>query len=183
MIIIDQLKEEHRSILLMLEVLEAICKKFEEGKKVNTDDINGMIEFIKIYADKSHHLKEEDILFPAMEVAGIPNEGGPIGVMLSEHTAGREFVRGMCEATEDFISGNLRASSNFISNARNYIQLLSAHIYKEDNILYPMAETRLSDEKQEELLKEFETVDTQKIGLEKQKELIAILNKLKDAYL
>jgi hemerythrin-like domain-containing protein len=183
MVIIEQLIEEHQAILLMLDVMEAVCKKLEAREDVSIDDLSDMVKFIKEFADKSHHLKEEDLLFPAMEEAGIPREGGPIGVMLSEHTTGREYVRGLSLGITEYAKGNTDASNQIIENARNYTLLLSNHINKEDNILYPMAEMRLSKEKQDELLKEFERVDNEKIGLDKQKELIDILNKLKESYL
>lgn len=118
-----------------------------------------------------------------MEELGIPREGGPIGVMLTEHTTGREYVKSLSLGIEEYSKGNSNAANQIIENARNYSSLLSNHIYKEDNILYPMAEMHISKEKQEELLKEFETVDREKIGLVKQKELIDILNKLKESYL
>ncbi len=183
MIIIEQLKEEHQAILLMLKIMEATCKKLEAGEDVSKDDLNDMVKFIKEFADKSHHLKEEDLLFPAMEEVGIPREGGPIGVMLTEHTMGRDFVKGLSMGIEEYAKGNTDAAKQIIENARNYASLLSNHINKEDNILYPMAEMRLSKEKQDELLKEFERVNSEKIGLDKQKELIAILHNLKDTYL
>jgi hemerythrin-like domain-containing protein len=183
MIIIEQLKEEHQAILLMLKVMEAVCKKLEAGEDVSKDDLNDIVKFIKEFADKSHHLKEEDLLFPAMEEVGIPREGGPIGVMLTEHTMGRDFVKGLSNGIEEYAKGNTDASNQIIENARNYSSLLSNHINKEDNILYPMAEMHISKEKQDELLKEFERVNTEKIGLDKQKELIAILHNLKDTYL
>jgi hemerythrin-like domain-containing protein len=183
MIIIEQLKGEHQAIILMLEVMEAVCKKLETGVDVTIDDLNDMVKFIKEFADKSHHLKEEDLLFPAMEEAGIPREGGPIGVMLSEHTTGREYVKGLSLGIEEYAKGNTSAASQIIENARNYSSLLSDHIYKEDNVLYPMAILHLSREQQEELVKEFETVDSEIIGLDKQKELIDILNRLKATYL
>jgi len=183
MVIIDRLKEEHQAILLMLQVLEAACKKLEAGKDLNKDDLYKMVDFIKIFADKSHHYKEEDLLFPAMVEAGIPKDGGPIGVMLAEHTMGRNFVQGMRQALEEFSTGKTEASSQIVTNARGYIELLTNHIYKEDNILYPMAEMHITDERHNELLEEFEQVITDKIGIDKHKELIETLNQLKDTYL
>ena len=125
MIIIEQLKEEHQAILLMLEVMEAVCKKLEAMEDVSIDDLNDMVKFIKEFADKSHHLKEEDLLFPAMEEAGIPREGGPIGVMLSEHTTGREYVKGLSLGIEEYARGDTNAANQIIENARNYSSLLS----------------------------------------------------------
>jgi len=183
MVIIDRLKEEHQAILLLLQVLEAVCKKLETGEDVDKNDLNKMVDFIKIFADKSHHYKEEDLLFPAMVEAGIPKEGGPIGVMLAEHTMGRNFVQGMSQALEEFSTGSAKASEQIVSNARGYIELLTNHIYKEDNILYPMAEMHISTERHNELLQEFERVVPDKIGDDKHKEMVDNLNELKEIYL
>jgi len=181
--IIDRLKEEHQAILLMLQVLEAACNKLEAGEDVNKDDIYKMVEFIKIFADKSHHYKEEDLLFPAMVEAGIPKDGGPIGVMLAEHTTGRNFVQGMSQALEEFSTGSAKAASQIVSNARGYIELLTNHIYKEDNILYPMAEMHITAERHSVLLQEFEQVIPDKIGDDKHKEMVDNLIELKEIYL
>ena len=183
MVIIDRLKEEHQAILIMLQVLEAACKKLETGEDVNKDDLYKMVEFIKIFADKSHHHKEEDLLFPAMVEAGIPKDGGPIGVMLAEHTKGRNFVQGMSLALEEFSTGSAKGTAELVSNAKGYIELLTNHIYKEDNILYPIAEMHITAERHSELLQEFEQVVPDRIGIDKHKELIETLNELKYAYL
>ena len=110
------------------------------------------MEFIKTFADTCHHGKEEDILFVAMENAGIPRDTGPIGVMLREHEMGRSYVRDMSEAVEKYKTSEPMYSSQFAENAEKYIELLTQHIDKEDNILYPMADMQLSEEKQRDLI-------------------------------
>ncbi|GBD86141.1 hemerythrin HHE cation binding domain protein [bacterium BMS3Abin03] len=179
----ELLKQEHRSIEEMLQVMEAVCKKLESGEQVSTDDLNNIVEFIKVFADKAHHGKEEDLLFVAMVDAGIPKEGGPVGMMLMEHDMGRNFVKGMGEAIQEYSSGNKEAATKIIENARNYASLLSNHIYKEDNILYPMADMHLSEDKQNELLGEFNIVQSEKIGNETYTRLLDTLNELKEKYL
>ena len=142
-----------------------------------------IVEFIRVFADKCHHGKEEELLFSAMEEAGIPKEGGPIGVMLTEHDVGRGYVRGMSEAVAKYKAGDHQASSAIVGNARNYIALLTQHIDKEDNVLYPMADMHLSVEKQEELLKEFERVEHERIGVGKHEEYHKLLDHLTQVYL
>jgi hemerythrin-like domain-containing protein len=106
---------------------------------------------------------------------------GPIGVMLSEHDSGRQFVRGMSEAAAAYKGGDKPAGKSFAENARGYIDLLGQHINKEDNILYPMADKIFSAEKQSELSEDFKKVDSEQNGVE-DKEL-AILHRLADIYL
>lgn len=148
----DLLRDEHQAILRMLDVLENICKRLESGQNVVPEHIDRIIEFVRGFADKYHHGKEEDILFPAMEKAGVPREGGPIGCMLSEHDEGRANVRRMHECLEQYKSGDSSAWAGIVKGARGYIDLLRDHIAKEDNILYPMADMNLSKVDQTALL-------------------------------
>lgn len=180
---IERLREEHEAIKLILRILERICERLEAKEEVNPQHLEQILTFIKIFADKCHHGKEEDVLFPAMERAGIPREGGPIGVMLTEHDVGREYVKGMSEAIGSYKAGECKVSSEIVKNARSYIKLLTEHIEKENNVLYPMAEMHLSKEEEEKLLEEFERIEHERIGVGKHEELHELLHKLKKAYL
>ncbi len=179
----EQLKEEHQAIKVALEILGNISRKLESGGKVNPSHLGEILYFIRTFADKCHHGKEEDLLFGAMETVGIPRQGGPIGVMLEEHGQGRAYVRGMTEAAEKYQGGDSAAAVRFAENARNYIALLTEHIDKEDNVLYPMADERLSPGKQLELMDGFEKVEREKIGISRHRELLETLHRLQDAYL
>lgn len=133
------LMDEHRVIELVLTALEALARRpalesLEHWKKA--------LDFIRRFADECHHFKEEKVLFPAMEEHGIPREGGPIGMMLLEHEEGRGYVRAMTSAVETLAAPERGATSDELGqNARAYIRLLREHIQKEDQILYPMAES------------------------------------------
>ena len=153
----DILKNEHRLIEKMLNVLEKFCEKVKEDK-YNMDDAFKIIDFFKNFADKCHHGKEEDMLFPELEKAGIPREGGPVGVMLIEHTEGRNFIKGMESALKE------KNPEKFEKNAKGYIVLLRNHIFKEDNILFNMADIHIDENKQAELLERFEKFEKEIIG-------------------
>lgn len=179
----EELKKEHEAIKLMLRILEKVSERLEAGEKVSTEHLDRILEFIRVFADKCHHGKEEDLLFPAMEKAGIPSERGPIGVMLYEHSEGRDFVKGMSEAIEEYKKGRKKAGKGVAKNARNYAALLSQHIDKEDNILYPMADARLSPADQGNLEKGFEKIEKEIIGAGRHEEFHKLLHRLKEEYL
>ncbi|NOZ03836.1 MAG: hemerythrin [FCB group bacterium] len=179
----EQLTEEHNSIKLMLMIMSNVCEKLEAGEKVKPEHLQQIIEFIKVFADKCHHGKEEDLLFQAMIEVGFPRDAGPIGVMLYEHGAGRDYVKKMSDAAILYGEGDGDASSVIVENARSYISLLTQHIDKEDHILYPMADGQLSEAKQQELSDKFEIVNRDQIGQEKIDEMLGILNQLKEIYL
>jgi len=160
----EQLKEEHRVIEKVLSALDEFATALHEGRDVSAESLEKAADFFSNFADKCHHSKEERHLFPLLEQSGIPKEGGPLGVMLSEHDQARGFVRGMREAIERYAAGDRAAASDIVKNARGYIDLLHHHILKEDNVLYRMAEDMLSKEDQENLERCFHHVEEAEMG-------------------
>jgi len=112
----------------------------ESGAAVRGDFFADSIAFVREFADGVHHKKEEGILFPRMATAGVPNEGGPIGVMLHEHDEGRGHIRAMDAALAKAAEGDPQACQTLIRETRGYVALLRAHIMKENTILFPMAD-------------------------------------------
>jgi hemerythrin-like domain-containing protein len=179
----QQLKDEHEGIKQMLDIMETISNDLENGKKLNIDHYEKILEFIKGFADKCHHGKEEDILFPAMADHGIPKEGGPIAVMLYEHQLGRGHIKSLSSSFEEFKVGNKRAIDSIISNSLSYVHLLRNHIEKENNILFKMADKVLDEAEQSRIFDAFEKLEVEKIGDGKHEEYHHLLEELKSIYL
>ncbi len=163
---IQKLIDEHKNILKGISLLEAGSNKLEAGEKISPDIFRKLIDFIRNYADKYHHAKEEDILFVSMGKAGFPAEEGPVGVMLAEHDQGRGFVAAMENANEQYASGEGSFTGEIIENARGYIYLLRQHINKEDTVLYPMARDTLGKAGIDAMIPEFDRVEKEKAGTE-----------------
>ena len=137
---IEQLVREHDLILRVLRALERLTDRLEGGENLSPDLFLRAADFIQNFADRYHHAKEEDILFKWMGERGVPVQGGPIGVMLYEHTLGRQYRQGLETGARKLQQGNPEGVAEIAENARGFIQLLSQHILKENNVLYPMAE-------------------------------------------
>lgn len=179
----QQLKDEHEGILLMLKIMNRMMTNFQKNDDLNVDHFAKVIDFIRIFADKCHHGKEEDILFPEMQKHGIPKEGGPIAVMLHEHEQGRGYIKGLNKAFEEFRNGNHGAATAMILNSRNYIDLLRGHIDKENNILFMMADKVISAQEQELIFDAFEKMEVEKIGAGKHEEYHRLLHEFSEIYL
>lgn len=179
----DQLKEEHRAIETMLSILERMCDKLEAGGEVKPVHLDQTLEFFKIFADKCHHGKEENLLFQAMEKAGFSKQQGPLAVMFSEHTTGRNYVQELGKAIMRYKESNCQDSFGILKPARSYIALLRDHIAKEDNVLFPMAEAHIAEAQQQELLSEFDRVENEIVGKGKHEEFHAVIKELKGIYL
>jgi len=179
----QQLKDEHEGIKLMLNILETICNDLEKGKELNINHFEKILDFIKGFTDKCHHGKEEDILFPDLVDHGLPKEGGPISVMLHEHQLGRDNIKSLSRAFDEFKGGNKLAITNIISGSRSYVELLRNHIEKENNILFMMADRVLDEKEQSKISDDFEKLEIERIGPGKHEEFHKLLKELKNIYL
>jgi hemerythrin-like domain-containing protein len=155
------LSDEHRVIERVLSALEQLTRLPLSDSVARWQKA---LEFFRHFADQCHHFKEEKVLFPAMEARGIPNEGGPIGMMLAEHEEGRAHVRSMIAAIEQLETGNVAAQDLLLSHARAYVTLLREHIQKEDDILFRMADEVIPQGEQREILKRFEEHEAEEMG-------------------
>lgn len=177
-----QLRDEHEGILVMLRIIENACRQAESGERVTIEHFEGILEFLKVFVDKCHHAKEEEMLFPALEDLGIPKEGGPIGVMLHEHALGRELLKAIDEAFTEYKGGGKKALEAVNHSSKEYVSLLLDHIAKENNVLFVMAESRLSERQQEELYEGFEKIEEERIGRGKHEEFHKMIHVLKAIY-
>ncbi len=178
----EELKLEHQAIKRMLKIMSGVCDRLAGGETVDAGHLDAIVEFIQVFADKCHHGKEEDLLFPAMVEAGIPRERGPIGVMLAEHVQGRARVRSVKEGAAAYRAKSSRAAAEIVLNARGYIDLLGPHIDKEDMVLYPLADQVLTASKQNELSAAFERVENEIVGAGRHEQFHALLDRLEGIY-
>jgi hemerythrin-like domain-containing protein len=158
----ELLSDEHRVIE---RVLAAIEKLLQRPAADSLESWHKALDFIRHFADQCHHFKEEKVLFPAMEEHGIPNDGGPVGMMLMEHEEGRSYVRSMFDALGRIEAKDETAQASLFENARQYLRLLREHIQKEDDILFRMANEVIPEDKQKQLLKDFEAHEAEEMGV------------------
>src|SRR5919109_4806316 len=104
--ITQALVDEHKLILRMLALLERNAPLTAQGRYTNYRFYLDAVDFIRSYADRFHHAKEEDILFEALVANGMPRENSPVAAMLMEHDAGRAYVKAMEEATLAAMAGD-----------------------------------------------------------------------------
>lgn len=97
--------------------------------------------FARFEAAMAHHLAmEEDVLFPAFE-ARTGMSGGPTQVMRMEHEQMRALIADMAAAAE---AGN---DSAYLGAAETLNMLMQQHNIKEENMLYPMSDRALGEER------------------------------------
>ncbi len=96
----------------------------------------------------------------------MPKEGGPLGMMLHEHVLGRQFIKAIDDAIDEYESGDTAAAQVIAGNIGGYTQLLTEHVWKEENVLFPIADQVLSADDQQDLAERFKRVDAEVSGPE-----------------
>jgi hemerythrin-like domain-containing protein len=137
--------DEHRLILRMIALVEKNTERMLQGRFRNWQFFLDAVDFIRNYADRFHHAKEEDVLFVALVNNGMPEKNSPIEAMRMEHDQGRALVRNLESAAQKALLGEVGQIPVIAENARGYAELLRGHIDREDKILYPLAERVLPE--------------------------------------
>jgi hemerythrin-like domain-containing protein len=145
------LEDDHVHIILLIEVME----KLTRSGKPDIGHLEIIVDIIRNFADGLHHAKEENLFFPFLGTRGFSATQGPVAVMLHEHALGRDYVKSMTESIASYKSGNEAALTGIFSNMTGYAELLRAHISKENNILFRMADNVLTETDQISLLESF----------------------------
>ncbi|MCX6178834.1 MAG: hemerythrin domain-containing protein [Chlorobiales bacterium] len=157
----EMLEAEHRVIALIVGAAPVLISKIDEGGPVDNSLLTGIVEFMRLYADKCHHGKEEELLFPLLAEKGVPMHGCPIGGLINEHARGRVLVKGLDEAASALSINEADdvARGRLITNLRGIADLYPGHIWREDYMLFPMTDKILGKEEQDTLYAAFQKVD------------------------
>jgi hemerythrin-like domain-containing protein len=184
---IDTLMTEHRLIERVLDALDAFSRGLQRNgfaqpesgaATAEKQELARFVIFIREFADRCHHGKEEGILFEEMVADGFPSGGGPIAVMLEEHKAGRALVRTLAGMAEQEGAWGAADRKRVAGAAQEYTTLLRQHIQKEDRILYPMAESRLSPEVMRRIGERAERFEVEQTGAGEHERLHALAEDL-----
>jgi len=174
------LMDEHRVIERVLTALENKIEELDQGP-FPREFFDKALDFFANFADRCHHGKEEERLFPLLKERGIPDQGGPIGVMVHEHTVGRKHLAAIRSHLDAAERRERRDVWMIRSESLAYIRLLREHIQKEDNILFVMARRVLTPDDVERLQREFACVEQHHIGSGVHERYVALAEELSGA--
>lgn len=181
---IEIMVNEHENIKRMLKVVREISYRVMTMGEFDMEDVPKIIDFIRIYADKHHHGKEEDILFKTMnEKIDKLREAGSITGMYIEHDLGRLFMKDLEDALKEYSQGNDRARLDIIANAVGYTNLLERHINKENMAMYKFAEKMLEDEDKLFIEEKAGQIEKQAEAEGLQEKYIELLENLEEKYI
>lgn len=155
---VEMLVDEHRVILMLVEGLETVALAIRNDKPFDAALLSEAVEFMREYADRFHHAKEEDLLFPSLVAHGVPLHGCPIDALLHEHQRGRDLVSALAKGVEDYAHRDPGAGQTIAKVIDSMVELYSNHIWKEDMMVFPMVERLLPVEERARLASRCEAV-------------------------
>ena len=159
------MEAEHRNIETVVKALGDLAVTIEKGQRAEVALLETAVEFLRIYADKLHHGKEEALFFPMLVKRGVPPQGCPIGGLNHEHEKGRALVGSLEEWVASYEQRKPGAQVGLVQTLRGISDLYQNHIWKEDAMVFPMADKVFTEADQQELSEKFAEVD-KSIGLE-----------------
>lgn len=166
----------------MLGIMDAMAVRLDSGEEVVVEDLMQSIEFLRVFVDQCHHTKEEVLLFPAMRAANLTSAEETIVTLLDDHVHGREAAGGIAAATQRLANGDESASAQLAELMRGYTKLLHAHIRREENDCFDIADSELPAEAQDELVEGYERVERDVVGEGRHEAFHAMLDRLHGTY-
>jgi hemerythrin-like domain-containing protein len=161
---VGPLMMEHRLIERMLELIRREVENAEAVQWVDVALLDAAVDFIRWYADRTHHAKEESILFRDLARKELsPADRSLLEELLEDHDFGRRTVGQLVEAKERYRQGAGEALVTILEKCRTLVSFYHEHIYKEDNLFFPASLTYLSDAEQKAMLDEFAESDRKMI--------------------
>jgi hemerythrin-like domain-containing protein len=164
---------EHRLIERMLALLQNALEEVEITRIIDPLFVDKAVDFIRTYADRTHHGKEEDILFRDLNNKALSDADRKImAELIEEHLYGRDITRALAEANALYQqNGNSAALADIARCLRTLVEFYPKHIAKEDKVFFPASRAYFSEEEDQAMLAEFMDFDRRMIH-EKYKSLI-----------
>lgn len=161
---IGPLMKEHRLIERMVRLMERELRRISEKNRADPGFIDVAVDFIRTYADRCHHGKEEDILFRDLAKKQLSAEHKRImNELLEEHVLARKTTGRLVSAKESYVQGAAHALSGIVDSMQDLVEFYPAHIEKEDKHFFVPCMGYFSDQEQSDMLQEFWEFDRQLI--------------------
>ena len=155
---------EHRLIERMLSVIKDVLAKIETKHNVDPVFVDIAVDFIRVYADRTHHGKEEDILFRELNKKTLTSEDSQImKELIKEHVFGRQTAKALVGANNRYRKGDESALPDIAAKLQTLIEFYPKHIEKEDKVFFPSSRSYFTEEEDQAMLEEFWEFDRQMI--------------------
>jgi len=170
---------EHRLIERMLLLITDAIKQIQSMGKVDPLFVDAAVDFIRMYADRTHHGKEEEIFFRELDKRALSaGDRRVMNELIEEHVFGRQTTKALVEANARYRNGDQAALADVADRLQTLVEFYPKHIEKEDKVFFPAVRVYFTDTEEQVMLAEFWEFDRKMIH-EKYKLLVEELKKTK----
>lgn len=155
---------EHRLIEEVITIIGDALERIEKFQTIDPMFVDTAVDFIRIYADRTHHGKEEEILFRELNGKNLSDvDRRVMNELIAEHIFGRTTTKALVEANARFTNGDVSALKDILSCLHTLVDFYPKHIEKEDNVFFPASRAYFSDAEDEAILAKFWEFDRKMI--------------------
>jgi hemerythrin-like domain-containing protein len=166
---------EHRLIERMIGVVKNAVDQITSAGKVDPAFVDTAVDFVRTYADRTHHGKEEDILFRKLDKKNLSADDRKImNELIEEHVFGRNTTKALVDANHRYRNGDASALADIAAKLKTLVEFYPKHIEKEDKVFFPASRAYLTAEEEQAMLDEFREFDRKMIH-EKYKTVVEAL--------
>ena len=155
---------EHRLIEEMLKAIRRTLGSLEQIKAIDPYFADTAVDFIRVYADRTHHGKEEDILFRELKKKSLSTEDRQLmDNLIEDHIFSRNTTKALVEANRRYREGNENALDDVTGLLKTLVEFYPIHIRKEDDVFFQASRTYFSETEDQAMLMEFWEFDRKMI--------------------
>ncbi len=155
---------EHRLIERMIAIIHNMLAQAEKTKKIDPFFVDKAVDFIRTYADRTHHGKEEDILFRDLNAKDLSDvDRRVMNELIEEHVFGRSTTKALVEANTRYRNGDTSALGEVVRCLHTLVDFYPKHIEKEDKVFFPASRAYFSEAEDQAMLSEFWDFDRKMI--------------------
>ncbi len=155
---------EHRLIEKMLKAIQRTLEHAAQTQEIDPFFVDTAVDFIHVYADRTHHGKEEDILFKELRKKPLTDKDRQLmDELIVDHILGRNTTKALVEANTRYRSGDKTALTQITACLKTLTEFYPKHIKKEDDVFFPASRNYFSEKKDQAMLAEFWEFDREMI--------------------
>jgi hemerythrin-like domain-containing protein len=168
---------EHRLIERMIKQIEDVLAQIRSAGKIDPLFVDKAVDFVRMYADRTHHGKEEDILFRDLDKRDLSVEDRQVmNELIEEHVFGRNTTKALVDANRRYCNGDTASLADIADKLKTLVEFYPKHIEKEDKVFFPASRAYFTVEEDQAMLKEFWEFDRNMIH-EKYKSVVEELER------
>lgn len=156
---LHELKHDHHVIQQVAAAMSAVAGLLDSGKRVEPGVLVDLVQFLGIFAGECHCAKEEKYLFPLLETKGDANASRELRQLAAGHRQTARLVERLAKVAGAYTRDPVTLQSQLSDVLRQLAEIYPTQIWKEDYLLFPMAQQTLSEAEQELLKDRFQDVE------------------------